>query len=139
MKIMAIDYGDVRTGAAFSDLTGLIAGHSLTVTAKSRQALIDQLAALVREEQPGQIVVGLPLNMDGSEGPRAEKTRAFGTALGEALDAEIIYWDERGSSVTANRLLSDAGKKRQKQRARVDAVAAGIILQSYLDYINRNR
>ena len=139
MKIMAIDYGDVRTGVAFSDLTGLIAGHNLTVTAKSRQALIGRLSALVAEEQPGQIVVGLPLNMDGTEGPRAEKTRAFGDALRVALAREIVYWDERGSSVTANRLLSDAGKKRGKQRARVDAVAAGIILQSYLDYLNAHR
>lgn len=135
MKYMAIDFGDVRTGVAFSDLSGTLAGHSLTVTAGSRDQLLERLLELYEAEQPdGGVVLGLPRNMDGSEGPRAQKTRAFGQDLARMLGVDIQYWDERGTSVSAGRLLSDAGKKRQKQRSRIDAVAAGIILQGYLDY-----
>lgn len=133
MKVMAIDLGDVRTGVAFSDLTGFIAGRSATVTCRDRDRLLDEICALIDEEAPGEVVIGLPLNMDGTEGPRAEKSRAFGQRLGERITLPIIYEDERGSSITANRILSDAGKKRGKQRAKVDAVAASVILQSYLD------
>ena len=79
------------------------------------------------------MVVGLPLNMYGSEGDREQKARAFAQLLGEACALPIVMWDERGTSVTANRLLSDAGKKKGKQRQKVDAVAESIILQSYLD------
>lgn len=137
MKIMAIDFGDVRTGVAFSDLGGTLAGHSLTVTAKSRAALISELKRLYQAEQAGGCVIGLPRNMNGTEGERAQKTRRFGDELGAALGTAVEYWDERGTSISAGRLLSDAGKKRKKQRDRIDAVAAGLILQGYLDFLNR--
>lgn len=133
MKVMAIDLGDVRTGVAFSDLTGFIAGQSMTITCRDRDKLLEEICALIDKEDPKEIVIGLPLNMDGTEGPRAEKSRVFGQRLGEMRSLPIIYEDERGSSITANRILSDAGKKRGKQRAKVDAVAASVILQSYLD------
>lgn len=133
MKVMAIDLGDVRTGVAFSDVTGFIAGRSVTITCRDREALADQLCQMAERERPGEIVVGLPLNMDGTEGPRAEKSRAFGAMMAEKTGIAVVYADERGSSITANRILSDAGKKRGRQRAQVDAVAAAIILQSYLD------
>ena len=132
-KVMAIDLGDVRTGVAFSDLTGLIAGRSLTVTCRDRELLLARLTELADEERPAEIVMGLPLNMDGTEGPRAEKSRQFGALLAERCGLPVYYQDERGSSVTANRILSDAGIKRGKQRAKVDAVAATVILQTYLD------
>lgn len=133
MKIMAIDLGDVRTGIAFSDITGLIAGRSFTITERNRQKLAEKICALIREEQPEQVVLGLPVNMDGSEGERAALSREFALTLEQGCSMKILLRDERGSSISANRILSDAGKKREKQRARVDAVAASIILQNYLD------
>lgn len=133
MKIMAIDLGDVRTGVAYSDPTGLIAGRAFTITQPSPPRLLEQLCQEIESEKPGRVVLGLPLNMNGTEGERAQKSRALADALRERTGAEVVLWDERGSSITANRLLSDMGKKRQKQRARVDAVAASVILQSYLD------
>ena len=133
MKIMAIDLGDVRTGIAFSDITGLIAGRSFTITERNRQKLAEKICALIREEQPEQVVLGLPVNMDGSEGERAALSREFALTLEQGCGMKILLRDERGSSISANRILSDAGKKREKQRARVDAVAASIILQNYLD------
>jgi len=133
MKVMAVDLGDVRTGVAFSDLTGFLAGRSVTVTCRDRALLLDKLCGMIEEERPEEIVLGLPKNMDGTEGPRAEKSRIFGAALEEKSGLPVRYFDERGTSITANRILSDAGKKRGKQRAKVDAVAAAVILQSYLD------
>ena len=133
MKIMAIDLGDVRTGIAFSDITGLIAGRSFTITERNRQKLAEKICALIKEEQPEQVVLGLPVNMDGTEGERAALSREFALTLEQGCGMKILLRDERGSSISANRILSDAGKKREKQRARVDAVAASIILQNYLD------
>lgn len=130
---MAIDLGDVRTGVAYSDPTGLIAGRAFTITQPSPSRLLDDLCDEIVREQPDRVVVGLPINMNGTEGERARKSRAFAGDLRARTGADILLWDERGTSVTANRILSDAGKKRGKQRARVDAVAASVILQSYLD------
>ena len=133
MKVMSIDLGDVRTGVAVSDVTGFLAGRSVSITQRDRDKLLEEIVAMIEKEKPGELVMGLPINMDGTEGPRAEKSRAFGDRLHEATGLPVKYMDERGSSVKANRLLSDAGKKKAKQRARVDAVAAVIILQDYLD------
>ena len=133
MKIAAVDLGDVRTGLAFSDLTGFIAGRAVTLTANSRAELVEKICAELKTERAEKVVVGLPLNMDGSEGDRALKAKSFAEILRDACGLPVVMWDERGTSVTANRLLSDAGKKRGKQRQKVDAVAASIILQSFLD------
>ena len=130
MKVMAIDLGDVRTGVALSDVTGFLAGRSVTITQRDHNKLLEELLGIIEAEKPGEIVLGLPINMDGSEGPRAEKSRVFGARLERASGLPVKYMDERGTSVTANRILSDAGKKRGTQRAHVDAVAAGIMLQS---------
>ena len=133
MKVMSIDLGDVRTGVAVSDVTGFLAGRSVSITQRDRDKLLEEILAMIEKEKPGEIILGLPINMDGTEGPRAEKSRAFGDKLHEACGLPIKYMDERGSSISANRILSDAGKKKGKQRAQVDAVAAAIILQNYLD------
>ena len=133
VKTAAVDLGDVRTGLAFSDGLGVIAGRALTLTAKNREELISKLLSEINAEGASLIVVGLPLNMDGTEGPRAEKARAFAELLKKETSVPVVLWDERSTSVTANRILSDAGKKKKKQRALVDAVAASVILQSYLD------
>lgn len=134
MKMMGIDLGKVRTGVCVSDLSGFLAGRSVTVTANSRAELIERICRMIETERPGRVVVGLPLNMNGTEGEKARECRAFAALLQEKSGVPAVLWDERGSSVTANRVLSDAGKKRNRQRAKVDAVAAQVILQNYLDY-----
>ena len=133
MKIIGIDLGDHRTGVAYSDILGLMSTRSETISEYNREKLLSKLVDIINLEKPDKIVVGLPVNMNGTEGERARKSRAFAGDLRARTGADILLWDERGTSVTANRILSDAGKKRGKQRARVDAVAASVILQSYLD------
>ena len=139
MKIMGIDLGKARTGVCVSDLSGFLAGRSITIAEHNRQRLLEAVCREIEVEKPGRIVVGLALNMNGTEGPKALECREFAALLQEACGLEVVLWDERGSSVTANRILSDAGKKRDKQRARVDAVAAQVILQSYLDFYNMQK
>ncbi len=131
--IMALDLGDARTGVAFSDAAELLAGQAYSITEHNKEKLLETLCQLAEERRPRRIVAGLPINMDGSEGPRAQGARAFAQALEDACGVEVDLWDERMTSVMANRILSDAGKKRGKQRRQVDAVAASLILQSYLD------
>ena len=116
--IMALDLGDTRTGVAFSDATELLAGRAYSITEYHKDRLV---------------LVGLPTNMDGTQGERAQSSQEFARRLGEKCQVPVKLWDERMTSVMANRILSDAGKKRKKQRQRVDAVAASLILQSYLD------
>lgn len=139
MKIMGIDLGQARTGVCISDLSGFLAGRSITIAQHNRGKLLEEICREVESEKPGRIVVGLPLNMNGTEGPKALECREYAARIAQATGVETLLWDERGTSVTANRILSDAGKKRGKQRARVDAVAAQIILQSYLDYYNLHK
>lgn len=135
MRILAVDYGDVRTGIAVSDPSGLIPGETTTVTAYTPEKVCAAICELIVKYKADRVVVGKPLNMNGTAGDRAEKACAFGKMLEEASGVEVVMWDERQTSVTANRILSDAGKKRGKQRERVDAVAASIILQGYLDFL----
>ena len=135
MRILAIDYGDVRTGIAVSDPSGLIPGETTTVTAYTPEKVCDAVCELIVKYKAERIVVGKPLNMNGTAGERAEKACAFARMIEERSGVETVMWDERQTSVTANRILSDAGKKRGKQRERVDAVAASIILQGYLDFL----
>ena len=139
MKIMGIDLGQARTGVCVSDLSGFLAGRSITIAQHNRDKLLEEVCREAAAEKPGRIVVGLPLNMNGTEGPKALECREYAARIAQATGVETLLWDERGTSVTANRILSDAGKKRGKQRARVDAVAAQIILQSYLDYYNLHK
>ena len=139
MKIMGIDLGKARTGVCVSDLSGFLAGRSITIAEHNRERLLQAVCKEIEAEKPGRIVVGLALNMNGTEGPKALECREFAAQLHEKSGLEVVLWDERGSSVTANRILSDAGKKRDKQRARVDAVAAQVILQSYLDFYNMQK
>ena len=136
MKIMAIDYGDARTGVAFSDISGIIAGETLVVEDWNAQRLAEKLADLYKFRSAGKIVIGCPVNMDGSRGPRAEKSEAMAQTLRELTGAEVIMIDERRTTVDAHRILSESGKKMKKHKAVVDAVAATLILETYL---NSNR
>ena len=132
MKLMAIDYGDARTGVAFSDPTGSIAGETAVLTAYTMERTLEQVCALAAEKKPGRIVVGYPKNMDGSEGPRAELCAAFADRLAETTGIETVLWDERLTTVDAHRILSETGRRGKKRKAVVDAVAASLILEGYL-------
>ena len=136
MKVIGIDLGDHRTGVAYSDILGMLSTRADTIVEYNREKLLTKILEIIKLEKPEKIVIGLPVNMNGTEGERAEMSRQFAEKLKEHIDIEIIFWDERGTSKIANRILSDNGKKKGKQRARVDAVAASVILQSYLDYVS---
>ena len=138
-KYLGVDFGDARTGLALSEPTGLLAVGAGCIRCGNLRKTAEQVAAFAKEQGVAKIVIGKPLNMNGTEGPKALECREFAAQLQEKCGLEVILWDERGSSVTANRILSDAGKKRDKQRARVDAVAAQVILQSYLDFWNMQK
>ena len=132
MRIMAIDYGDQRTGHAVSDLLGMLCGEAWTVTEWNPERLAEQISREAKSREVGTLVLGLPRNMDGSEGPRAEKCRRFKALLEEVCGLPVVLWDERRSSIEAHAILHAAGKKEKKHRKTVDAVAASLILEGYL-------
>ena len=132
MRIMAIDYGDQRTGLAVSDLLGMLCGEAWTVTEWNPERLAEQISQEAKSREVGTLVLGLPRNMDGSEGPRAEKCRQFKALLEEVCGLPVVLWDERRSSIEAHAILHAAGKKEKKHRKTVDAVAASLILEGYL-------
>lgn len=135
MKVMAIDYGDARTGVAVSDAFGMIVGFTTVVAEWNREKACEKVAALVAEHKPERLVMGFPKNMDGTEGPRAELYREFAKMLGEKTGMEVILWDERRTTVEAHNILSASGKKMKKHKKNVDAVAASLILEGYLRFI----
>ena len=132
MRIMAIDYGDARTGVAVSDALGMIAGETFVITEWNAEALAKSIAEEAKKRGVGTIVLGLPKNMDGSEGPRAEKARALRKLLSENGAPNVVMWDERRTTIDAHRILRDNGKKEKKHKSTVDAVAAALILEGYL-------
>ena len=137
MRIMGIDYGDARTGVAISDLRGSIVGSTTVVPSRNHEKLMQDLVRLAKENEVGEIVVGLPKNMDGTEGPRAELCRAFARELAEATGLSIAMWDERRTTVEAHNILSAHNYHGQKRKNTVDAVAASLILEGYLAFQNR--
>ena len=137
MKIMAIDYGDARTGVALSDLLCTIVGSTCVIPSRNREKAIGDLATIARENQVGQIVVGLPRNMDGTEGPRAQLCREFAQLLGKATGRPVEMWDERRTTVEAHNILSQHNYHGQKRKNTVDAVAASSILEGYLAFRSR--
>ena len=137
MRVLAVDYGDARTGVAISDITGFIAGETTTIASYRAETVAEEIAALCKSRSVERIVVGRPLNMNGTAGDRAQKCEDFAQSLREKTGLDVALWDERLTSVDANRILSDAGKKKGKQRARVDAVAASLILEGYLGFLKR--
>ena len=138
MKIMAIDYGDARTGVALSDLMCSIVGSSTVVPSRNREKAVADIVRLCKENSVGEIVVGLPKNMDGSEGPRAQLCREFAQILGEATGVEIVMWDERRTTVEAHNILSTHNYHGKKRKDTVDAVAASLILEGYLAFRKKN-
>ena len=132
MRIMARDYGDARTGLAVSDPTGSIVGDAWTMEEWNAERAAGRIAEETEKRSVERLVLGLPKNMDGSEGPRAEKSRAFKTLLESVTGLPVTLWDERRSSVEAHAILHAVGKKEKAHRKTVDAVAASLILEGYL-------
>lgn len=132
MRIMGIDYGDARTGLAVSDEMNILVGEAWTVNEWNPERVADVIAQEAQKRNVRRLVMGLPKNMDGSEGPRAEKCRSFAELLRSKTDIELVMWDERRSSIEAHAILHANGKKEKKHRKTVDAVAASLILEGYL-------
>lgn len=137
MKILAVDYGDARTGVAISDLLCSIVGSTTVVPSRNRSKAIADIVKLAKDHAVGEIVVGLPRNMDGTEGARAELCREFADELAEATGLPVKMWDERRTTVEAHQILSDHNYHGKKRKNTVDAVAASLILEGYLAFRGR--
>ncbi len=133
MRVLGVDYGDARTGDAISDPTGFLASAVETVESYVPERAADAVARIAAERKVERIVLGLPRNMDGSEGFRAEKTRAFAKLLAARTGLPVHLWDERQSTDAAHRVLAENGRSGKKRKPVIDQVAAVLILQSWLD------
>ncbi len=132
MRILAIDYGDQRIGLALSDPSAMLCGRAWTEHEWDLNRAVETIARVSKENAVGLLVLGLPKNMDGTEGPRAEKSREVAALLEAATGLEVRLWDERRSSIEAHAILHANGKKEKKHRKTVDAVAASLILEGFL-------
>lgn len=139
MKIMGVDYGDARTGVAVSDLLCSIVGTTTVIHSHNADKTIAQLQQIVREEGVGEIAVGLPKNMDGTEGARAQLCREFAQQLQQKTGVPVQLWDERRTTVEAHNILSAHNYHGKKRKNTVDAVAASLILEGYLAFRQRNK
>lgn len=134
MRKLALDVGDVRIGLATSDIMGIIASGYETYTRKGDDVDFDYIADFCKKQSVDTVVVGLPMNMDGTEGPRVEITRAFADELQQHIGGiPIVFQDERLTTVQAERMLIQGGVRRDKRKKVIDKVAATLILQAYLD------
>lgn len=133
MKIMSIDYGDVRTGVAISDIRGILASPLCVIKESYQPKLVDKIIELIIENKAEKIVIGLPRNMDGTYGYRCDECKSLGEAIAEKSDVKIVFEDERLTTVMAHNILSDNNVRGAKRKQTVDAVSAVMILQSYLD------
>ena len=136
-RIMGIDYGDARTGVAVSDLLCSIVGTTCVVPSRNTEKAVADIVKLAQENDVGKIVVGLPKNMDGTEGPRAQLCREFAETLRQATGLEVDMWDERRTTVEAHNILSQHNYHGKKRKDTVDAVAASLILEGYLAFRKR--
>lgn len=133
MKIMAIDYGDARTGVAISDRMGMLVGKTTVVASWNREKTAQAIRKLIEENDVERLVMGFPRNMDGTEGPRAALYREFAAYLSEITGMEVLLWDERRTTVEAHQILSAHNYHGKKRKNTVDAVAASLILEGYLN------
>ena len=128
MRIMAIDYGDAHTGIAISDPTGFLAGFTTVINAYRPEAVAEQISALAKEHGVEELVLGHPINMDGTRGPRSEKAQAMKVLLEDTTSLPVVLWDERRTTIDAHQILMGSGKNAKKRKKVVDAVAASLIL-----------
>ena len=132
MRVMGIDYGDARSGIAMSDLLCSIVGTTTVIHSRNSEKTLQQIVQLVKDDGVTEIVMGLPKNMDGTEGARAELCRQFAVRLEEAVGLPVKLWDERRTTVEAHNILSAHNYHGKKRKDTVDAVAASLILEGYL-------
>ena len=137
MRIMGIDYGDARTGVAVSDLLCSIVGTTTVIHSRNMDKTVQEIVHMVQGSEIGEIVIGLPKNMDGSEGARAELCREFARHVEEATGLPVHLWDERRTTVEAHNILSEHNYHGKKRKNTVDAVAASLILEGYLAFRGR--
>ena len=135
MRILAVDYGDARTGIAVSDPSGTLAGEAWVITEKNQAAVAKAIATEAAARGAARIVIGYPKNMDGTVGPRAEKSDQLAELLRRECDIEVALWDERLTTMSAHRILSETGRYGKKRKKTVDAVAATLILENYLSFL----
>ena len=137
MRILGLDPGERRIGISISDPTGTLAHPLQTLVRGSREEDFSAIAALVAEHDVELVVVGWPLSLDGTEGPQARRVARYTDALAACLPVPVVSWDERFTTVAANEILRQIrgrkGRRRARARGQVDAIAAAVILQSYLD------
>lgn len=136
MRILALDHGTVRIGVAVSDEMRMFASPLEFIPASPLAGALERLQQLIQEKDVELIVIGMPRNMDGSYGPAAQKVQEYVEQLRGAVTVPLVTWDERLSSVQAQRMLRQAGHKAKQQKGKVDASAAAILLQSYLDSLS---
>jgi putative Holliday junction resolvase len=136
MRILGLDYGTKRIGVALCDELGLTGQGLTTIVRRNRNQVLNDLAGLVRNHGVEKIVIGYPLRLDGTEGIQCEKVSHFARLLEARLCIPVIKWDETLSSQTAEDILIQSGVRREKRKKIVDKMAAGIILQSYLNSIH---
>ncbi len=134
MKIMAVDLGKVRTGIAVSDQNELLASPVCVIEERDRERLCQKISTIATSENVGEIVVGLPRNMDGSEGESAKNAREFSDMLQKATKLPVALRDERNTTISAHGYLNDVNVRAKKRKKVIDSVAATIILQDYLDF-----
>ena len=139
MRVMAIDYGDARTGIAISDASGSIVGRTTVIHSRRPQQTAEAIAALVQESGAERLVMGFPRNMDGTEGPRAALYREFAALVGSETGMDPVLWDERRTTIEAHQILSDNNYHGKKRKKTVDAVAASLILEGYLSYLRTHK
>jgi putative Holliday junction resolvase len=133
MRLLGIDYGDARIGLSVSDGLGLIAVPMKTYNSVSMRKDADYILSVIKEKGITAVVLGLPVNMDGTIGARAQKTEAFGRVIEKISGVPVVYKDERLTTVYAERSLKESGASLKKMKEAVDSVSAQVILQSYLD------
>jgi putative holliday junction resolvase len=129
---MAVDYGDARTGIAVSDERGTIAGEAFVITEWSPERAAEKIAGEAASRGIGVVVLGYPKNMNGTLGPRAEKSEALAAMLRDNFGLKVVLWDERRTTVDAHRILNEVNVRGKKRKQTVDAVAASLILEGYL-------
>lgn len=136
-RIMGVDFGDARTGVAVSDLLCSLVGTTTVIHSRNMEKTVTEIVRMVQGSDIGEIVVGLPKNMDGSEGTRAELCRVFAQKLQDATGLPVQLWDERRTTVEAHNILSEHNYHGKKRKNTVDAVAAALILEGYLAFRGR--
>ena len=139
MKVMAIDYGDARTGIAVSDALGMLTGSTCVIHSRSSEKTIAEICRLVQESGAERLVMGFPRNMDGTEGPRAALYRDFAALLEQTVGIKPVLWDERRTTIEAHQILNESNYHGKKRKNTVDAVAASLILEGYLAYLRNQK